>query len=138
MPSLRFSSEWKMSRTEANRLLTNSAGWNFPSFLFFLVSCYLSVCRGRPITFLSTAGKTLENPSCHRTTLSPFSAPATACLCYIAPTLPFFFFASVPAVAGENLAHILLNQSAAIAVDSETWQVVLKWVLFNSLFTISN
>lgn len=136
MPSLRFSSEWKMSRTEPNRLLTNSAGWNFPSF-FFLFSCYLSVCRGHPITFLSTAGKTLENPSCHTTTLSPFSAPDTACLRFIAPTLPFFFFffASVP---GENLAHILLNQYAAIAVDSETWQVVLKWVLFNSLFTISN
>lgn len=137
MLSLRFSSEWKMSRTEPNRLLTNSAGWNFPSFFFSFFSCYLSVCRGHPITFLSTAGKTLENPSCHRTTLSPFSDPATACLRYIAPTLPFFF-ASVPAVAGENLAHILLNQSAAIAVDSETWQVVLKWVLFNSLFTISN
>lgn len=30
------------------------------------------------------------------------------------------FFASVTAVARENLAHILLNQSAAIAVDSET------------------
>lgn len=52
------------------------------------------------------------------------SVPSCGCI-YI--SLPIF--ASVTAVAGENLAHILLNQSAAIAVDSETWQAVLKWVL---------
>lgn len=69
---------------------------------------------------------------CRSTSLPCPPQPQLWCI-YI--SLPFF--ASVTAVSGENLLHILLNQSAAVAVDSETWQVNWKWVLFHSLFTIS-
>lgn len=124
-----------MSKTNQNlcSLLTNSAHWNvFLSSLpenssrmkFYCLSCVPCISDRVSCLIWSTLVSQVYSVS--------VSSAQPWCI-YI--SLPIF--ASVTAVAGENLAHILLNQSAAIAVDSETWQVVWKWVLFNSLFIMS-
>lgn len=119
-PLLRVSCEEKMSKRKPNSFLKNSTHWLAPPSPTQLLD------RSVMNIWSYLSPPQLENRVLQR------AQPRRV---YIA--LAFFFFASVTAVAGENLAHILLNQSAAIVVDSETWQVVSKRVLFNSLFTIS-